>query len=118
MQCYHLLMPPLIKDPPKISLPDPEKAPQWYGETWIQYPLSERIFSMSYGWHFKAKMELSLIMHSLSSRLFGDKVDSGLAAPLSQTVINYSAKLTAWYSSLSEGLSPTAIVYPFQLKLQ
>lgn len=89
----------------------------WYGETWIQYPLSHSLCPTRYGNLFRAKMELGAIVNALAARLFETR-DNDHAQPLSELPASYSTKLHSWYSALPPCLMPTEIVFPFQLKLQ
>ena len=110
-------MTPWVKDPPSFPLPDPDQDPHWYGETWIQYPLSQTLFNTKDGSLFKAKLELGLILNALAAQLF-DVGDGDEAKLSSQNAVDFSMKLTAWFSSLPLCLTPAEIVFPFQLKLQ
>ena len=117
LQCYHFLIAPLVTDPPSAPLPDPEQDTQWYGETWIQYPLSHTLCSANDGSLFKAKMEFAIILSALAT---GQLDSSGNASPqrLSETTNVFMTKLNAWYASLPACLTPAEIVFPSQLKLQ
>ncbi|KAF2096473.1 nitrate assimilation regulatory protein nirA [Rhizodiscina lignyota] len=116
VQCYHFCLPPLIKDPPKAALPDPDLDPGWYGEFWVQYPLNETPCPMHYGHFFKAKQEIVTICHSIATVMF-DK-DTGQAAQSSPQLIgNFALELRGWFASLPASLTPTNIVFPSHLKL-
>jgi hypothetical protein len=115
--CYHLMIPPLIKDIPKTPLPDPNEDPGWYGEFSVRYPLSQTICSIDYGRVFKARNEVSIIINRLACHLFDEDVHvvSGCSP---KRFADFAMELMTWYSSLPVQLTPARVVFPSQLKLQ
>ena len=119
MQCYHILAAPLIKEPPKASLPDPQENPAWYGEFWIKYSLNQTLYPMDFGYVFKAASEFCVIINRISLEFFDHKGGKGEAAqPSHKTVTDFIGDCTAWYTSLPDPLTPKKIVFPSQLTLQ
>ena len=116
LESYYFLIPPLIKDTPKIPLPDPNEDAEWYPKIYIRYPLIETPFTINYGHQFKAHMELMVIVKDLSCKLFTKPDDGGSTS--SQTLVDSAAELISWHTSLPSHLAPASIVFPHQLKLQ
>jgi len=116
LNCYHLLIAPLIKEPPKTHLPDPGKNPAWYGEFWIRYPLNEKLYPMDYGHIFKARCEFCVIINRVSLKFFDEK--GGKAAQSREAVTDFVEDFTAWYHSLPDPLTPKKLVFPSQINLQ
>lgn len=116
LRCYYFLVTPLIKEPPRARLPDPEQNPAWYGELWIKYPLVQTLFPMHYGYLFKARSELSVIINRIALELF-DK-EGGKAAQSSRKIAaGFVRDLKAWHFSLPDPLTPKEVVFPSQFKL-
>ncbi|KAK8109399.1 C6 transcription factor, partial [Apiospora kogelbergensis] len=111
---FSFMIPPLLKQPPHDQLPDPAQDSQWYGEIWLKYPSSQVLTPAYFGYGFKAKCELRLIMnefcHSAYSTASGGSVTLGEADKL-------RSKLLKWYDGLSRPLQPETIVLPAQLQL-
>jgi hypothetical protein len=129
LRCYHYLAVPLIREPPKIPLPDPEENPAWYGEFWIKYPLNQTLYPMYYGQVFKARSEFCAIVNRISLGLFdregkeGKECEEGeevgkAAQPSLKNVVGFIGDFTAWYVSLPEPLTAKRIVFPSQISLQ
>ncbi|KAL0931448.1 C6 transcription factor [Colletotrichum truncatum] len=114
LQSYHFLVAPLIKEPPQTPLPDPDQYPEWYGETFLRYPLSRTLVPMHFGHLANSKFRLAVIINSLVGHLFSP---TGSTPPASQTISEYLPKLTSWFTSLPKCLGPSEIVFPVQLKL-
>ena|SRR5579871_504066 len=115
--CYHLLMPPLIKEPPKRPLPDSEENLTWYGEFWIRYPLNETLYPMDYRYTFRARCEFSVILNRVSLKFFDNKVEKA-TKPSRKTVTEFIADFTTWYYSLPDPLTPKKIVFQSQICVQ
>jgi len=110
---------PLIKEPPKISLPDPQVNPAWYGEFWVKYPLNQTLYPMHFGHLFKARFEFAVIVNRISLKFFDHKGGKDKAAQSShKTVTGFIRDFTAWYTSLPDPLTPKKIVFPSQISLQ
>jgi hypothetical protein len=89
--------------------------PQWYGELWVRYPLSQTRLPAYHGLLFKAITEFWTIINDISSRTF---VRHRLPAKLSvNQIFQFYDRLTAWHNNLPEPLTPKKIVLPDQLKL-
>ncbi|KAI7761274.1 hypothetical protein LZL87_002089 [Fusarium oxysporum] len=106
--------PPLVKEPPQTSYPDPVKFPFWYGDLWIRYPSSQEPISTKYHQTFKAYLEFWTIFNEIALVLFRPGKIRSLY--LSQAVEFY-ARLRSWFDGLPDDLHPRKIVLPFQLKL-
>jgi hypothetical protein len=108
--------PPIIQRPPDIPLPDPSTYPEWYGEIWIKYPLSQKLFPSHFGRLFKAKAELRVILNEICFQHFGR---TGPSPKFSQQhANNFHSRLRVWYRGLPKPLTPENIVLPSQLQLQ
>ncbi|KAH0531151.1 hypothetical protein TsFJ059_000019 [Trichoderma semiorbis] len=116
LQCYHFIISPLLKAPPKAPLPDPEEDPEWYGEIWVKYPLSQTPIQMNFPHFFKAKCELGLIVTQIAVDLFEAK-ERGSTRDPSESVTGYLEALESWSLSLPMSLKPSQIVFPFHLQL-
>ena len=112
---HHYKIPRLVKERPKTPLPSSTEDPAWFGELYLQYPLSRALTAMGFGRTFRARAELSVIVNDLGGQLF-DKEDSAKNAP--QKIIEFIPKLIDWYSALPVELTSGKIVFHFQLKLQ
>jgi len=115
--CYHAFKAPLIREPPKVPLPDPNHHPAWFGEFWIKYPLSQTLCPTHYGHFFKAKTEFCIILNRVATELF-DKQGGKITQCPPKTVAGFAQQFKAWYLSLPDPLTPKKIVFPSQLKIQ
>ncbi|KAK3301063.1 uncharacterized protein B0H64DRAFT_382525 [Chaetomium fimeti] len=112
---YHYLKPPPISKPPETPLPDPSERPQWYGELWVRYPLSQSRLPTYHGYLFKALSEFWTIMNEVSTLTFSRQ---GPSTKLSvDQIFRFYYRLRAWQHNLPEPLTPKKIVLPHQLKL-
>ncbi|PVI05577.1 hypothetical protein DM02DRAFT_584122 [Periconia macrospinosa] len=96
-------------------LPDPGINLEWYGETWLQYPHDAQTKRIGYGYLFKAKCELAMIMDSACAELYGGT--NGTEETRIEVLTRHIDALRSWYASLPPLLSPKHLVYPSQLKL-
>jgi len=118
-QCFFYHMLPIIPEPPKNPMPDPDEDPSWYGETLVRYPSSRTLVSLNNGHGFKARAELGHIMNSLATRLFARQEGlPGTIPPSTDMVLEYLDKLNNWFVSLPHCLTAAEIVFPSQLKIQ
>ncbi|KAK4101616.1 hypothetical protein N658DRAFT_558748 [Parathielavia hyrcaniae] len=115
LSSYHYAKPPPLKTPPQVPLPDPLSEPQWYGELWLKYPLSQTRLPTYHGLLFKAKADFWTILNEVSSLTFSHH-GSPSTLPVNKTLLFYN-KLTAWLHNLPEPLTPKKIVLPQHLKL-
>ncbi|KAL2178768.1 uncharacterized protein P884DRAFT_284140 [Thermothelomyces heterothallicus CBS 202.75] len=113
--CYHYLQPPPIKKPPETPLPDPLEQPQWYGEQWLKYPLSQSRLPTYHGYLFKAIADFWTIINDISVATFSPN-RSPVKLPAHQ-ISEFYNRLRAWFHNLPEPLTPKKIVLPHQLKL-
>ncbi|KAL2261349.1 hypothetical protein VTK26DRAFT_4346 [Humicola hyalothermophila] len=114
LNSYHYLEPPLLTEAPKPPLPDPSAQPQWYGELWIKYPLTQSLVPTCHGHLFKAKADFWAIMNDfLLLRFPHHRSPTNLS--LDQTFGFYN-RLQAWLHNLPEPLSARKVVLPQQLK--
>lgn len=105
----------MLKEPPATPLPDPVEQPQWYGELWVRYPLTQSPVPTHHGFQFKARAEFWTIMNEFSCLAFSDhRAPCKLSINQIFTVHN---RLKAWLHNLPEPLTPKNIVLPHQLKL-
>lgn len=114
--CFHYFRPPLIKRPPDFALPDPAEDPSWYGEIWLKYPGSKRLYPSSSGSVFKARADFAVILNEAGQRLFGE---TGLSRKLSvPEIAEFYSRFKSWYSDLPGSISPREALLPSHLKLQ
>lgn len=121
LKCYLLCIPPLVQLSPATLLPDPERNAEWYGESWVVYPLDGRLYSLNSAEFFKAKCELSCILNQLGLDFFERKGDTGKDTgkqPSQETLRSHLINLGTWKFFLPASLSAVEIVFPFQLNLQ
>ncbi|KAH6650068.1 hypothetical protein F5144DRAFT_555191 [Chaetomium tenue] len=112
---YHYLQPPPISKPPATLLPDPLKCPEWYGELWVRYPLSQSRLPTFHGLLFKAISDFWTIISEVSTLIFSRR---GPPTKLSvDQIFQFYYRLRAWQNNLPEPLTPKKIVLPHQLKL-
>ncbi len=107
------MFPPLLTEPPNWHLPDPSENPLWYGEVWVNYPLSRCLVPQYFGQVFKTKSLFRILMneacqiaYSTGSEMTMDKADQ------------LFKKLEGWYNALPSPLRPEAVVLPAHLQLQ
>ncbi|KAJ4295913.1 hypothetical protein N0V88_004615 [Collariella sp. IMI 366227] len=112
---YVYLQPPPMKEPPQSPLPDPIEYPQWYGELWVKYPLSQTRLPTFHGLIFKAKADFWTIINSFAQLAFADRHVG--SKPSVHEVLPFYHRLRAWERNLPEPLTPRKIVLPHQLKL-
>lgn len=105
----------MIEKPPCTPMPQPEQDRAWFGELTFQYPLDETLCALEFGHLTKAKNELLVIIHRIGASVFDKEVRIQLCSEL---LFNFITQLDSWYSGLPTCLSPAAISFPAQLKLQ
>ncbi|CAA9956667.1 Zn-C6 fungal-type DNA-binding domain protein [Pyrenophora teres f. maculata] len=115
MYCYYFFRTSFLDRPPDVALPDPGKYPQWYGEVWLRYPNSKTLASTHLGSEFGARSALRVIMMDMSIALYGPPERKGILT-LDQ-ILGFHFRLNAWFTSLSDPLTPQKIVYPTQMEL-
>ncbi|SCO92559.1 uncharacterized protein FRV6_16687 [Fusarium oxysporum] len=116
LQCYHFMIPSFIKEPPKIELPNLDVASQWAGEFLLRYPLSQTLYPMHHAELFKSKMDLIRVISRIGANLF-HSTDSATGDEDNTDLNEYLTALKNWYSTLPASLTPSAIIFPCQLKL-
>ncbi|KAI1641662.1 uncharacterized protein F4817DRAFT_45273 [Daldinia loculata] len=113
-QRFYFAAPPHLKKAPEYPLPDPEVDSKFYGETWIRYPMSHRLYSVNMGHVIKANFELRHLMNEMSLDLFEDgkppRIDVSKA-------LECKSMLDNWFVNLPDILSPTKIVLPDHIKI-
>lgn len=107
------MFPPLVKNPPDWRLPDPSNDAQWYGEVWVKYPLSHRLFPSYFGQVLRARSQFRLIMNECCQVAYSVGSDTTLGK-----AYELLSRLKSWYDSLSGPLLPKTIVLPGHLQLQ
>ncbi|KAF5716035.1 nitrate assimilation regulatory nirA [Fusarium mundagurra] len=114
---YQFMTQPLLKTPPKTSLPDPDRDPDWYGEIWLKYPSSSTLVPLRTGLVFRAKMSFSIVLNEVMLEIQEDSTDSYLFKHGGKKILEIAEVLDTWYKDMPEPLSPTKIVSPSQLKI-
>lgn len=107
------MFPPLLSEPPDWCLPDPSKEPEWYGEIWIKYHLSNYILSSDFGHVFKARSRFQITMNEACQVAYSKGSEMTL-----DKANNFLSRLKDWYSGLSGPLLPKSIVLPGHLQIQ
>lgn len=107
MLVYVLFFEPVFKEPPVEALPSHECSAEYFGEIWLKYPLSERLWPLHHGQTFKAWAELYTIANRIKCRTYstearGEPVDSRYQAR------EYS-ELIHWFQNLPPSLTPAQI---------
>lgn len=108
------MIPSFIKEPPK---PSQDVSSKWAGEFLLRYPLSQTLCSMHHAEFFKAKMDLIRVISGIGAKVFRS-TDSAIGDEDSTDLKEYLTALKDWYSTLPASLTPSAIIFPCQLKLQ
>ncbi|KAJ4269845.1 hypothetical protein NW762_001514 [Fusarium torreyae] len=114
---YQFMTAPLLSTPPKNSVPDPERDPEWFGEIWLKYPSSSVLVPLKYSLTFKAKIEFSVVLNEAMVGTHRGHNDHHLTQDGAKSIIGITKKLETWYQTLPEPLSPSKIVFPSQLMI-
>ena len=112
----HFCQRPLIEEPPEADLPDPSMDPEWYGETWLKYPLNQTLSPAHFGYFFRARARFFIIVNEIAKQSFNRA--TGPCRLSNEQVLRFYVRLLEWYSHLETPLIPEKIVLPNQLKLQ
>ena len=104
---------PLLSDPPEWPLPDATLEPGWYGEIWIQYPVSDRLFPSHFAQVFEARSRFRLIMNKACQIAYSPNSEMTL-----DKANQLYEQLRSWYGSLPGPLQPKSVVLPGHLQLQ
>lgn len=103
---------PLLSDPPEWPLPDPTLDPGWYGEIWIQYPGSNRLFLSHFAEVFVTRSRFRIIMNEACQIAYSPNSDMTL-----DKANRFNERLRDWYNSLLSPLQPKSVVLPGHLQL-
>jgi len=104
---------PLLKKPPEIPLPHPSTDAEWYGETWVKYPLNQHLSPLYFGHVFRARSQFRIIMNDFCQTAYGE----GSSVTLSKAT-ELRLRLGKWFEELPTPLQPRAIVLPGHMQLQ
>jgi hypothetical protein len=106
---------PLLQRPPDAILPDPAVQPDWYGEVWIRYPMSQSRLPSLFGHEFRAKAQFRIIMNDFSLAAY-----SGVKKPAITLAKAYGlyTQLRRWWDGLPDVLTARNVVLPGHLQLQ
>ncbi|KAI1842379.1 hypothetical protein JX266_011420 [Neoarthrinium moseri] len=109
---FSFMFPPLLREPPHEPLPDPSEDEQWYGETWVRYPLNQTLSPSYFGQVFRAKCQFRIIMNEFCHLAYskGSNVTLSKANKL-------LSRLRGWYNDLPHPLRAKTIVLPNHLQL-
>ncbi|KAI2631054.1 hypothetical protein GGR54DRAFT_628061 [Hypoxylon sp. NC1633] len=113
-QRFYFTLPPFIRDPPAYPLPDPTLDPEWYGEIWIRYPLSQKIFPINVGCIVKSNFDLRKLMNDMAAELFEEDEPPLVTA---EKILDCKSRLDMWFTELPEPLTPTKVVFPDHIKI-
>lgn len=112
----HFCQRPLVEEPPEADLPDPSTDPEWYGETWLRYPLSQTLLPARFGYYFRARAKFFIIVNDVAKQSFIDTIKPSRLSNVQ--VMRHYTRLLEWFGHLETPLTPEKIVLPAQLKLQ
>ena len=112
MVAFHFKHLPLLPTSPAVYLPDPQLEPEWYGDIWLKYPMTQVLTSTSFAAFFDAKCSLRTIISDICQAYFADDVVVTWELALS---LHY--KLDSWLSQLPKCLTAKYIVFPGQFQL-
>lgn len=110
--CHFMAMPPLCQQPPVEVLPSWERAPEYFGEVWLRYPLDKRLWPLRSGLLFRAYADLFSLVNDANVR----RLSVGRRSE--EDARNLYSRLTGWYSALPQSLRAETAVLPSQLNLQ
>lgn len=110
---FSFLSPPELTEPPIYPLPDPSENALWYGEVWLNYPLSHSLVPLNFGQMYKAKSQFRVIMNEYCHAAYSENSEVTL-----EKANELLFKLKSWFNGLPESLSPKRIALPGQLQLQ
>ncbi|OTB20707.1 hypothetical protein K445DRAFT_372281 [Daldinia sp. EC12] len=113
-QRFYFAAPPHLKRAPAYPLPDPEADSEFYGETWIRYPMSARLYSVNLGHLIKANFELRHLMNEMALELFEEGKPPRIDV---EKALECKSRLDNWFVNLPDVLSPTKIVFPDHIKI-
>lgn len=116
-QCYFLLTPSPIRDPPAALPPDPEEDPDWYGELSLQYPTNALLIPLNFPQCTKFKFELVAILRSVVSE-FLEKEEKSPPAQRRHLFFQAVSRLKSLHAALPAPLSPSQVVFPLHMALQ
>jgi hypothetical protein len=100
---FLFMFPPLLKGPPSWSFPDPSESTQWYGEVWVNYPLSHRLSPLYFGQVFRARSQFRVIMNE-----FCRKAWSKDSAVTIEKANELHSQLSRWYNGYGFRTRPKA----------
>ena len=101
--------------PPDSPLPNPIEFPQFYGETYVRYPLSQTRLPTYHGLLFKAKADLWVIINEYSIAQHGCYREPQKLSV--EQILGFYNRMTNWLHNLPGPLTPQRIVMPHQIKL-
>ncbi|KAH8127124.1 hypothetical protein LI328DRAFT_141615 [Trichoderma asperelloides] len=111
-ETFSFLIPPLLTKPPIYPLPNPSENVLWYGEVWLNYPLSHSLVPSNFGQMYKAKSQFRIIMNDFCHTAYSE--DSEVTVEKANELL---FKLQNWFNNLPEPLAPKKIALPGQLQL-
>lgn len=101
---YFFHQPPYLDRPPVDPLPDPTTEPEWYGETWLQYPRSGVLVPTHLGHNMKLKCDLNVIKSDIATEWRGSSRLFSL-----ERARHYHRRLEAWYQKLPAPYTPQRV---------
>lgn len=111
-----MLASPWCRSLPLCPLPHPALQPEFYGDVSVKYPLDEQNYPIYFGYAFKARSELRIIMNDIAARCFNSSATMPQLS-LQEAYVFYH-RLVEWYNALPDLLLPNNIVFPHTLMLQ
>lgn len=114
LSSFSFMAPPLLKKPPIYPLPNPSENARWYGEVWLNYPLSGSLIPSNFGQMYKAKSQFRVIMNEFCQTAYIENQESQMTLDIADRLLY---KLKDWFNGLPASLLPKAIALPGQLQL-
>ncbi|KAG8669279.1 hypothetical protein FPOAC1_008668 [Fusarium poae] len=114
---YQFMTVPVLKAPPRNSMPSPQRDPEWFGEIWLKYPSSSVLIPLQIGTTFKARMDFAVVLNDAMLAIHQGVPEGELRLNGPMRIIEAIQKLELWQKNLPESLGPTEIVFPSQLKI-
>lgn len=116
MCCCYMLKPPIVSEPPAMSLPDSSNAHAAIGELYVQYPYAQTLTPVFLSECFRAYVELRVLMTDLLRDRLPDQ-SRQVHLSLDQA-LRFRDRLNTWYRNLPLELQVDNLVYPHQIHIQ
>ncbi|KAK2689412.1 hypothetical protein QWA68_011946 [Fusarium oxysporum] len=109
---FHVFRAPILSMPPSIQLSTQDDC---YGDFGLRYPSAKGPVSVNYANTFRTLSEFRVIINDVAAVFFSGFKNT--PDTIVDRIKGFCIRLDSWYRSLSPGLKPTEILFPWQLKL-